>query len=167
MSSNHIQNNEITSAKKQDPGSTISSSQIHSPKEDTSANMPMTASHPLMNSNLAPREAVKKENASANMPVMDAHPLLSSKDAPPEDVAPTLGERATKPMLPQIHLVAVLVSLSCLVMGICTVVPSLSLAWHLEFSGQIIVIGFLLSIMNLYMQTILSTTFLLLETRFG
>ena len=149
MSSNHIQNNENASTEKQDPGATMSSSQIHSPKEDTSANMPMTASHPLMNSNLAPRKEVKKEVTSANMPVMDAHPLLSSKHAPPEYVAPTLGERATKPMLPQIHMVAVLVSLGCLAMGICAVVPSLSLAWHLEFSGQIIVIGFLLSIMNL------------------
>jgi len=138
MSLSHLHEYENASTKRRERVTTMSSSQFYE-HEDTSTNMHMMAAYPLMSSNHAPRP----------------------------DFAPTLGERATKPMLPQLHMIAALVSLVCLVLGICAVVPNLSLAWHLEFSGQIIVLGFLLSIMNLSMQTILSHTFLLFETRFG
>jgi hypothetical protein len=78
-----------------------------------------------------------------------------------------LGIPATRKLFSYVHLAAVIVSLLCFVLGALTITPSLTIAWHLRFNGQIIVIGLLLGIMNLCMQTILPFTFLLLEERFG
>ncbi|KAF8847214.1 hypothetical protein BDZ45DRAFT_539676, partial [Acephala macrosclerotiorum] len=59
----------------------------------------------------------------------------------------------------------VLGSFTCLAAAISTVTPRLSLAWQLGFENQIIVIGFLLSIMNLALKKLTPTPLLLLEAR--
>jgi hypothetical protein len=78
-----------------------------------------------------------------------------------------LGEPRCKPSLNKIDLCTVLASFACLAASICVVTPHLTLAWRLKFNGQIIVIGFLLSIMNLLMKRIAPTLFLILESRWG
>lgn len=78
-----------------------------------------------------------------------------------------LGELQAKKVVSLRNLSAVFISLLCLVFGILTITPHLSIAWHLGFSGQIVVVGFLLGIMNLCTLTILPYAFLLIEARFG
>jgi hypothetical protein len=83
------------------------------------------------------------------------------------DRTPALGEPSKRNLFSYTHLLAVGVSLGCLLLGILTILPTLSLAWRLGFSGQIVVIGFLLGIMNICMRTVLPFAFLLMEARFG
>lgn len=78
-----------------------------------------------------------------------------------------LGLPETRKLFSYGHLAAVVTSLLCFVLGALTIESTLTLAWYLRFSGQIIVIGLLLGIMNLCLQTVLPFTFLLLEQRFG
>lgn len=78
-----------------------------------------------------------------------------------------LGKPSKKQLFDHTHLLAAAVSLICLLLGILTVTPNLKIAWSLRFSGQIVVIGFLLGIMNLCLQTIVPYSFLVLEARFG
>ncbi|KPI39913.1 uncharacterized protein AB675_11315 [Cyphellophora attinorum] len=62
---------------------------------------------------------------------------------------------------------AVLVSFACLAVGVAAISPNLSLAWRLGFANQLILVGFLLSIMSLCFNHIAPTAFLRFEARFG
>lgn len=64
-------------------------------------------------------------------------------------------------------LTAVFVSLVCGVLAIVSITPSMHIAWRLRFTGQIVVVGFLLSVMNACLQHVLTFAFLLIEVRFG
>lgn len=78
-----------------------------------------------------------------------------------------LGRPTKKRRFEYVHILATAVSWICLVVAYITIVPHLPLAWRLGFNGQIILIGLLLSIMNVCSSTVLPYTFLLLEARFG
>lgn len=102
--------------------------------------------------------------------------LLESYPNPPsisedEEHAPTkdipLGEPQAKPSWDKLDICVVMASLICLAASICVVTPRLNLSWKLHFERQIIVIGFLLSLMNLSMKRIAPTLFLISELRWG
>jgi hypothetical protein len=78
-----------------------------------------------------------------------------------------VGKPRAKPFLNSIDVLAVLTSIASLIASICVITPNWTPSWRLRFEGQIIVIGFLLSIMNLCMMRIAPTLFLILEARWG
>jgi hypothetical protein len=85
----------------------------------------------------------------------------------PEQSIPPLGRPTTKNRLPVIDLMAVSLSFLCLAAAITTVANE-NLSWRLGVgSNQLIVLGFLLSIMNLCFGSVTPTLFLHLEARFG
>jgi len=79
----------------------------------------------------------------------------------------TVGKPRSKPVFEWIDFGALLCSLACLIASICVVTPKLSLAWRLGYDLQIVVIGFLLSIMNLCFKRIAPIIFPILEARWG
>ncbi|MCJ1368646.1 hypothetical protein MMC16_007791 [Acarospora aff. strigata] len=78
-----------------------------------------------------------------------------------------VGKPRAKSFLNSIDVLAVLTSVASLIASIFVIMPDRSPSWQLGFEGQIIVIGFLLSIMNLCMMTVAPNLFLLLEARWG
>ena len=78
-----------------------------------------------------------------------------------------MGKPRANSVLNIIDVVAVLASIASLVASICVITPNWNLSWRLDFEGQIVVIGFLLSIMNLCMMRVAPTLFLILEARWG
>lgn len=78
-----------------------------------------------------------------------------------------IGKSSHKKPLDYLDLGAVLCSLTCLALSICVVLPELPLAWYLGFDDQIVIIGFLLSAMNLCMKRVVQRMFLILEHRCG
>ncbi|MCJ1228292.1 hypothetical protein MMC12_004953 [Toensbergia leucococca] len=78
-----------------------------------------------------------------------------------------LGKPKAKKRVHGLNVLAAGISLICLVLAI-TAVASESLSWRLGLKNyQLIVVGFLLSIMNLSLGSVAPTLFLLLEARFG
>ena len=60
------------------------------------------------------------------------------------------------------------ISAICLIASILVISPGLIISWHLQFQGQIILIGLLLSVMNhCLMARVMPRTFLVLEARLG
>ncbi|KUJ18893.1 uncharacterized protein LY89DRAFT_780871 [Mollisia scopiformis] len=76
------------------------------------------------------------------------------------------GHPAAKPYVPLMDVVVVFLSLMCLVLAVVTI-DNQDLAVRLRYTGQIIIIGFLLSVMSQCHQRIIPFTLLLLEARFG
>ena len=56
-------------------------------------------------------------------------------------------------------------SMLCQIIYICTISPQLSLSWRLGFDYQIVVIGFLPSVMNICMRRVAPTLVFILELR--
>ncbi|KAF5011078.1 hypothetical protein FDECE_2817 [Fusarium decemcellulare] len=105
------------------------------------------------------------------MPFQDSK--LADQDAKsvslPFVVPPTqpLGKPTVKKRFHLIDLFAVTLSFLCLAIGLASVADE-SLSWQLgKGTYQLIVLGFLLSIMNLCLASVTPTLFLLLEARFG
>ncbi|KAH8754023.1 hypothetical protein BGZ57DRAFT_773581 [Hyaloscypha finlandica] len=78
-----------------------------------------------------------------------------------------LGMPQGKSSWDKIDICVVLASFLCLVASICVITPRLTLSWQLQFNRQIIIIGFLLSLMNLSLRRIAPTLFLISELRWG
>jgi len=78
-----------------------------------------------------------------------------------------IGKPQSKPTLDILDLCSVFGSFVCLPASICVVTPHLAISWRLGFNGQIIIIGFLLSIMNLAMKRMEPRLFLIVEFRWG
>ena len=78
-----------------------------------------------------------------------------------------LGEPGSKPVLYYRDLAAVIVCLGCLIATVCCVHPHFDIAWRLGSDNQLIVIGFLLSVMNQCLRQITPNLFLILEARWG
>jgi hypothetical protein len=95
------------------------------------------------------------------------YPLMDYDQPTQYDSLSPLGKPCEKPLVSLTHASAAVTSLICLLLGTLSIIPNLPIAWRLEFTGQIVVVGFLLAVMNLCMQTVLPYTFLLLEARFG
>lgn len=94
-------------------------------------------------------------------------PSIELASLPSKAEVIALGEPCKKAHVDKIDVVVVMISLICLIISVCVVTPRLSLAWHLGFEGQIIIIGFLLSIMNLCLRKGISFWFLIFEERWG
>jgi len=114
-------------------------------------------------------DQISSSEGVKNLAAASTYPLLgcSETKVTQNDTTSPLGKPGKKRLLPRTHITAVTISLVSLLLGILSIVPNLKIAWRLQFSGQIVVIGFLLSIMNLCTQTILPYSFLLCEARFG
>jgi hypothetical protein len=95
------------------------------------------------------------------------YPLMDYDQTTQYDSLSPLGKPCEKPLVSRTHTSAAIISLICLLLGTLSIIPNLPIAWRLEFSGQIVVVGFLLAIMNLCMHTVLPYSFLLFEARFG
>ncbi|KAL9111284.1 MAG: hypothetical protein Q9187_007941 [Circinaria calcarea] len=80
---------------------------------------------------------------------------------------PALGKPRAKPFVNGIDVLAVVASIASLIAAICVITPDWTPSWRLGFEGQIVVIGFLLSIMNLCMMRVAPLLFLNLEARWG
>ena len=80
---------------------------------------------------------------------------------------PSLGKPTRKKKIHMEEVLITLLSLLCLVIAIVTVANE-SISWRLGIGNrQLIVLGFLLSIMNLCLGSLAPTLFLLLEAKFG
>lgn len=83
-----------------------------------------------------------------------------------EDV-PLLGKPARKKMFYKSDIAMAIIAFACLVLSVL-VVSNSYISWYLGVSNrQLIVIGFLLSIMSLCLASVTPTLFILLEARFG
>ena len=78
-----------------------------------------------------------------------------------------LGMPCSKPVFNVVDICTLLCTLACLVASICVVTPKLNFAWRLKFDVQIVIIGFLLSVMNQCFRRIAPMVFLILEARWG
>jgi hypothetical protein len=78
-----------------------------------------------------------------------------------------LGKPQSKAYFSTIDLLVVLLSLACLTIAVCVVTPRLTLSWSLGFDQQIVVIGFLMSIMAMCMKSIAPNLFMILEAKWG
>lgn len=80
---------------------------------------------------------------------------------------PSLGKPTRKKKIHVVEVLITLLSLLCLVIAIVTVANE-SISWRLGVGNrQLIVLGFLLSIMNLCLGSLAPTLFLLFEAKFG
>ena len=78
-----------------------------------------------------------------------------------------LGRPTAKKRVDLMHALAASLSLICLALAIASVANE-KLSWHLGFENlQLIVLGFLLSIMNLCLTSVSPSLFLLLEAKYG
>lgn len=77
------------------------------------------------------------------------------------------GKPAQKSHLDRLDMLALLISVLCLISAVVIINPSLRYAASLRVEGQIIALGFLLGIMNQCLQRILLYVFVLIECRYG
>ncbi|KAK5265409.1 hypothetical protein LTR99_000133 [Exophiala xenobiotica] len=94
-------------------------------------------------------------------------PRLPLDPTPPPPPSPSYGRPAHKPFFNVVDTIAVILSIVSLGVTIGAISPSLRYAAELQYTGQIIVLGFALGIMNQCLQRVTPHVFLLLETRFG
>ncbi|MCJ1376513.1 hypothetical protein MMC20_007756 [Loxospora ochrophaea] len=95
-------------------------------------------------------------------PYKDKQERLLHQQSPP-----SLGKPTKKKKIHILDVLVTLLSLLCLVIAIVTVANE-SISWRLGVGNrQLIVVGFLLSIMNLCLGSLTPTLFLLLEAKFG
>ena len=88
-----------------------------------------------------------------------------SPDRP--SISPTYGKPATKKRLHTLDILAACLSLACFIFAVVAV-GNETVSWHLGRNNyQLIISGFLLSIMNLCLGTVTPTLFLLIEARLG
>ena len=95
----------------------------------------------------------------------DLEDELSLRTADPSGAS--LGLPRSKPYFDTADLLAVICSLGCLVVSMSVISPNRDLSWRLGYEGQIVAIGFLLSIMTLCVKKVAPTLFLILEARWG
>jgi len=113
----------------------------------------------LLNLEAVDHDQTTPRVASAKLaPDSSQHSLLDSPQS--------LGKTACVRVIDTSELVAFIVSVVALAFAITTVSNGL-VAWYLREKYQLVVVGFLLSIMNLCMMTILPTLFLRCEALFG
>lgn len=94
-------------------------------------------------------------------------PYQYKKERPLHQPPPPLGKPIKKKKIHILDVLITLLSLLCLVIAIVTVANE-SISWRLGVGNrQLIVLGFLLSIMNLCLGSLTPSLFLLLEAKFG
>ena len=77
------------------------------------------------------------------------------------------GKPSRKPLVNIVDAIAVLLSVLCLAAAVIAISPSLRYAAQLQYTRQIIAVGFLLGIMNQCLQRITPYLFIIIETRLG
>ena len=83
------------------------------------------------------------------------------------DNTPAFGRPVKKRILHKRDFTALVLSLACLAIGVASVASPI-LSWRLaQGTNQLIVLGFLLSIMYMCLASVISPLFLLIEARFG
>jgi hypothetical protein len=85
----------------------------------------------------------------------------------PDEQSTTLEEASSKPIVAFKAVLALLVSLVCFAVAVLVIVPSFGFSWHLGFQFQLVVIGALIGVQNLCLQTVLPNSLVLLEARLG
>ena len=105
---------------------------------------------------------------------MATYPLLSPRstqhirpEVTEDPDIPALGRPRKKSLFDTLDMFAVTLSVAILAVSICVVTPHLSLSWTLGFKKQLVVIGFMISIMNLCLKRIVPHALLLVEARWG
>ena len=99
-------------------------------------------------------------------PCADQTSLLSRRPVDtPESNA--LGESERKHIFDIYHLLTVLISFLCLIAAFILVGPWTSIPWKLGLKRQFQAIGFLLSVMNLCLETVTPQFYVMIEARFG
>lgn len=78
-----------------------------------------------------------------------------------------VGQPCAKPLLGLMNTVSIITLAVCLLVSILVVTPDFSLAWRLGFKNQIVVIGFLLSVMSICLRNLSFTTLLAVEACWG
>lgn len=112
-------------------------------------------------------DSTHREEATAYIPTAEVRDLpVRSRTAPQQSYEQTWRSKPES-SVDGLDILAVLVSLLALAFAIATISPSLSWAARLQYTNQIIVIGFLLGIMNMAMLRTLPYLFLVLEQRLG
>ena len=107
-------------------------------------------------------EADSRSQERGETPYQDKREKLIHQQSPPP-----LGKPIRKKKIHIRDILITLLSLLCLVIAIVTVANE-SISWRLGVgTRQLIVLGFLLSIMNLCLGSLAPTAFLLLEAKFG
>ena len=107
-------------------------------------------------------EADSRSQERGETPYQDKREKLIHQPSPPP-----LGKPIRKKKIHIRDILITLLSLLCLVIAIVTVANE-SISWRLGVgTRQLIVLGFLLSIMNLCLGSLAPTSFLLLEAKFG
>lgn len=107
-------------------------------------------------------EADSRSQERGQTPYQDKREKLLQQQSPPP-----LGKPIRKKKIHIRDILITLLSLLYLVIAIVTVANE-SISWRLGVgTRQLIVLGFLLSIMNLCLGSLAPTTFLLLEAKFG
>ncbi|KAK5467180.1 hypothetical protein LTS15_000151 [Exophiala xenobiotica] len=112
------------------------------------------------------------QGEAVNLPDIGTSPSTSRGprsplDPTPPPPSPSYGRPAHKRFFNVVDTIAIILSLVCLGVTIGAISPSLRYAAELQYTGQIIVLGFALGIMNQCLQRVTPPLFLLLETRFG
>ncbi|KAI9830064.1 MAG: hypothetical protein M1819_005894 [Sarea resinae] len=99
-----------------------------------------------------------------------ALPMLSAPSrGSPELASDTthLGKPSQKASFDKLDFGVVLSSFACLIAGICAITPHLTVSWRLGYTDQLVLIGFLLSVMNLLLKKLTPTLLLSIEARWG
>lgn len=115
--------------------------------------------------NYAHQSLILPNKDTAIEPAVSVHTLGSQNTSLKNDAAVAFGRPARKRNFGILDSIAVFVSLLCLVLGVIVISPSLTLSWQMGYQNQIIVIGFLISVMNICAERVVPSCFLALEAR--
>jgi len=116
---------------------------------------------------MAPSASSSKKDAPVSVPMRLVEPGHDPASAEETTTVTSIGIPRNKPMWENPDLAAIAMSFACLGIAVVVLQRNRAISWRLGFNGQIIVIRFLLSIMQLLTRKIASAAFLILESRWG
>ena len=125
-----------------------------------SETVPQPESSPQPGSGTQPESSSQLETTADNTEATISHEV-----SPP--IIPRYGKPMRKPLFQTLDLAAVVLSMITLILGLLTVSTSFPFAAKLQYTNQIIIIGFLLAVMSHCSQRLFLYLFILLEARFG
>ena len=111
--------------------------------------------------NLTPTPA----NAQRYTPIAVSDPTEKAAQASP--CFSSLGKPRRKKSVTILDILALTISWLCLTAACITVAPRLPIPFRLGLTHQLQIIGFLLSLMNLCLQSVAPRLFVVIEARFG
>ena len=93
--------------------------------------------------------------------------LEQQRAVPQPHTLANVGKPSSKPLIETSDLLCIVGLIACLVLAVTTIIPTSSLAWHLGFTNQIIIIGLLLGLMNRCLESLAKSALLLYEAQWG